>query len=811
MIYRMSAFFSLLLLLILYFPFVSVTHGAEKSSTPPPPPPSQLPQTPNVAELIPKTIHLNNELVKLNKKIAAAPDTSTLKPVFSRINDTVQTYTEQLEQLELQKDYTYKNLLQIKEALQTESKNLTIITTPLVDTITYLGDAQQTWQTAQTNWQQWQKNYASNATVAAIITTFQQARETIQNAQKLITDQLQKLLITQKSAADIHSRIDLLIIDINNLIDQMRSSITELSSPPLFSERYRQSLNEHLWQDWLHHLKDIHWFDLQYFKKQGWILGLQIAIALTVLILILSHKNQLLATPAWQFVATHPYSVAIFCGFPGPTFFMQDAPTAYNLSLLTLISISFIRVVNSLHKSIDFHLLVYLLTIFIFFNTFITVSDLPEAFARLYLVLVSIISLAISFWQTFMACRWKSPLWLRGILILGCGFFLVTLALEIQGISDLSEFLLVSSMSSLLALLIVRLGMHLARIFAEWLVNHKIARLLDRLHYDREKAANRLTLGLDAFLITINMTAYLVIWRISETPQSALSAVFSFGFNIGQQKFTVGLVLAALATLYGAFFISWILQKLLLENILDKHRTDPGTRFSIARLLHYSIMLIGFLVVLAMTGVEMTQIAIIFGALGVGIGFGLQTIVNNFASGLIMLFERPVKVGDSIELNNQWAEIRKIGLRATTVQTFDRSEIVVPNSELISNQVINWTLSNRTMRLNLKVAISRSADVSQSLKILLDCARNNAKIMPSPKPQAYFDNIGDDRLNFILRVWIWDIDEMMPVRSELHQEIIRTFRDANIEIPFPQRDVHIHQIDKEREQNKFDKPAQDFC
>jgi small-conductance mechanosensitive channel len=187
-------------------------------------------------------------------------------------------------------------------------------------------------------------------------------------------------------------------------------------------------------------------------------------------------------------------------------------------------------------------------------------------------------------------------------------------------------------------------------------------------------------------------------------------------------------------------------------------------------------------------------LAIIASALSVGIGFGLQTIVNNFVCGLILLFERPVKVGDIIQLGEQWATIRNIGLRATTIQTFDQSDIVVPNSDLIANQVTNWTLGNRRIRLILTVGVAYGSDVPAVLKILKECSQNHPRVLQNPPPSIFFMAFGDSSLDFQLRVWIDDIDYMNLVRSELNQEIDRQFRERGIEIPFPQRDIHLRSM-----------------
>jgi small-conductance mechanosensitive channel len=182
-------------------------------------------------------------------------------------------------------------------------------------------------------------------------------------------------------------------------------------------------------------------------------------------------------------------------------------------------------------------------------------------------------------------------------------------------------------------------------------------------------------------------------------------------------------------------------------------------------------------------------------AFGVGIGFGLQGIVNNFISGLILLFERPIRVGDIVELGGKWAEIKRIGLRSTVVQTFDYADLIVPNSDLISNQVTNWTLTNRLVRLSIPVGVAYGSDVPRVMETLMACAQENSKVAGMPAPRVLFLSFGESSLDFELRVWILDADHILGAKSELHQAIDRSFREENIEIAFPQQDLHLRSMD----------------
>jgi small-conductance mechanosensitive channel len=170
--------------------------------------------------------------------------------------------------------------------------------------------------------------------------------------------------------------------------------------------------------------------------------------------------------------------------------------------------------------------------------------------------------------------------------------------------------------------------------------------------------------------------------------------------------------------------------------------------------------------------------------------------VNNFVSGLILLFERPVRVGDYIELGGNWSEIKKIGLRATTVQTFDQADVIIPNADLVTNQVTNWTLSNRRVRLIIPVGVAYGSDVPLVIETLMACADAHAMVAKAPAPQVLFLRFGESSLDFELRVWISDVDNRLTAQSELHQEIDRRFRETKIEIAFPQRDLHLRSADE---------------
>jgi small-conductance mechanosensitive channel len=266
------------------------------------------------------------------------------------------------------------------------------------------------------------------------------------------------------------------------------------------------------------------------------------------------------------------------------------------------------------------------------------------------------------------------------------------------------------------------------------------------------------------------------------------------GFDIGEFRIVPSRILSALL-IFGVIIIlsSWVRSQ--MENHWLKMTTmGPGARDAMVTLTGYVMFLIALLVGMSVTGFDFSNVAIIAGALSVGIGFGLQNIVNNFVSGLIILFERPIRKGDWIVVGATEGYVKEIKIRSTIIQTFDRSDVIVPNSELISNQVTNWVLSSQSGRASVPVGVAYGTDVEKVRDILLAIAEENTSVVKSglvPQPAVLFREFGDSSLNFELRVFLYDIEDRLKVISEINFSINKAFREQGIEIPFPQRDLHV--------------------
>jgi len=262
-------------------------------------------------------------------------------------------------------------------------------------------------------------------------------------------------------------------------------------------------------------------------------------------------------------------------------------------------------------------------------------------------------------------------------------------------------------------------------------------------------------------------------------------------FEINQTPITAASLLMFIVFVILVFIFSRLLNRLLLRRILKKFEIDPGARYNMVRVSHYLIMTAGTIMAFQFVGIDLSGLAVVLGFLSVGIGFGLQNITSNFISGLILLFERPISVGDRVTVGDTEGDVQAIRMRATTIQTLNNISIIVPNSEFISSQVINWSHGDPKIRLDIPVGVSYHSDLEKVVKALNEVAANHPRILKHPAHDVLFLEFGDSSWNLELRVWLAHPKGNYEVRSQLNMGIVKKFKEYNIEIPFPQRDLHV--------------------
>jgi len=274
-----------------------------------------------------------------------------------------------------------------------------------------------------------------------------------------------------------------------------------------------------------------------------------------------------------------------------------------------------------------------------------------------------------------------------------------------------------------------------------------------------------------------------------------VSDLFRRPIGIDEVHFTLGGALSVVLILLLGYFLANAFTFLLRKVVLPKLPLNRGVPYAISTIAYYVLLLLVALAALFATGVELNKFTVLTGALGVGLGFGLQNIVNNFVSGLILLFERPIHVGDTVEVGGLVGIVKRIGARSSTILTFQGAEVIVPNSNLISNQVINWTLSSQWRRVDVLVGVAFGTDPERVIKLLVGVAESHPGVLRERPPMAFFLGFGDSTLRFELRFWSAEQDTWFQLQSDVTVAVAKALKEAGIEIPFPQRDLRLRSIE----------------
>jgi potassium efflux system protein len=377
---------------------------------------------------------------------------------------------------------------------------------------------------------------------------------------------------------------------------------------------------------------------------------------------------------------------------------------------------------------------------------------------------------------------------------------LIGLVAELVGYRNLSEFILSRTALALLGLFVV------------WVISSELTDLFDgldegRLQWQRNM---RRALGIKSGkdfpgLRWLRVLTTIAIWiallffgavllGLSQQGREFALNLLIEGFKIGDYQFIPSRILVAIAVVMLLLSIlGWVRQH-MEKSWLAKARMERSARESLVTFTGYLGVAIAIVVGLMVAGVDFTGLAIIFGALSVGIGFGLQNVVNNFVSGLILLFERPIRTGDWVQVGSTEGYVRKISIRSTIIETFDKANVIVPNSELISAQVTNWILRDSVGRLSIPIGVAYGSDTGLVERILLEVANAHPDVIknnPEYSARVVFMDFGESSLDFQLRAYVPDVDRRLRISSDLRFAIDRAFRANGIEIPFPQRDLHI--------------------
>jgi len=749
---------------------------------------------PELADIIPSATALSSRLVALEEKIRGGLDVSAVEREYTKIEADLKVPADQFQRLKDSKDYRFNKLVVLRDKIEQENTRLKETSKPLKEAIRQLGTWRKDWRAEKKRWDEWQSFILKEEGFDKLKPTFAKANDTINTALNLILPKLEALLSVQENGGTVQDKINALSAGVDGFLLVGRRSVLLEASPPMYSLRYFSQFGNELWYAVLKGLYEISWPDKRVFDQLGWVILLQVFLSLAVIITFYRNRKVLNDSKRFRVIGLRPFSTGLFFGTVATVAFYQyeGIPDSWRFFNTIVGGISFIRLVGVLVETSWKRKFIFGVVIVLILTILMYVINLPLPLFRLYTVLTALVGVLFCWQWATESVRHKDSVLYIWLLRFGSFLLVIIIIAELWGKEGLAEYLFISSIRSIATVLAFGLFTYLLRGGLEWLFSTSPLRRTKVLYSDTATIIHRAALIINAVIWgLVVLPAILAIWGVYPNLPEATKGLLTFGFDLGAQRISVALVIAAAGIFYGSYLISWMLQKILIDEVLVRSRVELGVRVSIGRLVHYVLIFVGFLLALLTLGFKFTELTILLSAFGVGIGFGLQSIVNNFISGLILLFERPVRVGDIIELGGNWSEIKRIGLRSTTVQTFDQADVIVPNADLVTNQVTNWTLSNRQARLIIPVGVAYGSNIPLVMESLTTCARANSKVAQTPPPQVLFLGFGESSLDFELRVWVLDVGDRLTVKSELHQEVDRSFREAGIVIAFPQRDVHL--------------------
>ena len=399
----------------------------------------------------------------------------------------------------------------------------------------------------------------------------------------------------------------------------------------------------------------------------------------------------------------------------------------------------------------------------------------------------------------FSVARARGESFLRRLVLLGLWLAVaavgISLFANLFGYVRLAQFL---ASASLYSAFIALSGFTAYRVFKVLFLAGMASPQAERIATVRlHRAATtrwmpRMVAGIGVF---IWVTATLDLLSLSESSVEVVNRLLSFRIAGSAAGITLGSVLGVFLILIVGYVAANLVRFGMREEVLKRFQLSRGLPELISSSLYYVILLLLFLSAVNVGGVELNKFTVLTGAIGVGFGFGLQNIINNFVSGLILQFERPVHLDDILEIDGNIGKVTRIGVRSSTIQTAQGAEVIIPNANFISSKVINWTLTESQRRLELPVGVAYGTDPTLVLRLLHDSASRHELVLTKPEPVAFFKGFGESALEFELQFWVMQENNTVKIKSEVALVAMKLLNDAGIEIPFPQRDLNVRNID----------------
>lgn len=629
----------------------------------------------------------------------------------------------------------------------------------------------------------------------------------LDSVNKLLQDDFSTLLIEEDALSDRNNVLKGLRDSILTRKQIIGESLFARDMAPLFQDPtigdsakvlHHIERMETLWQADVEMIK-------QRFKVELWVIVILMLVFVGLAIWFKRNYSNLNFSDQFELTETHkvliesPVAAVLFITILLMRFIFKELFISLQVINLFLLMIPMIvilvrRYVKQATPAIE------LLMGFYFLTYFYEIFFFPDIFQRIFLLFLSFTG-ALFFSYLFIKrvnmLGLKSPFIygiIRFLLLLFATLCVIAVIGNLTGANQMAEYFTLTFMQITIVIMAIFVATKVVSAFVYLLLAGKTMQKLYMVKDNFLVLHKKISRFINIFLWVFLFFAILDLLNLKEQFEEWGSETLKSGWTIGAVELTPESILIFIFVIWLSVFLSRAISTILDKDVFTRIPTAKGIPQTVIMLLKITLITGGFFLAAAAAGMELSNLSIIIGAFSVGIGFGLQNVFNNMVSGLILAFERPIKVGDVVQVGELMGEVLIIGFRASTIKSFDGAEVIVPNGNLISEAMINWTLTDYLRRMDLRVGVAYGTDPEVVLGILKSVAEEHEKVRDNPAPSAFFLGFGDSSLDFRLLGWT-NIDGRLTVESQLNVSINSRLAEAGIEIPFPQRDLHIRSDD----------------
>ncbi len=643
----------------------------------------------------------------------------------------------------------------------------------------------------------------------------------IKNTETRLSKRIKALLTLRDQISDHQLEITKLISLIDNAESQLRKHFFVRDSLPLWETiqagEDKVNFGSQIRDSWSDFLRENMTFVQTY--KVRFYLHIIIFAALLVLMFYLYYRNKrnqleedrtLIKESA--FFVSYPFYTALLIALFVSVVIYPTHHVAFREFILLLVLIPVVRIVpgiipSELRKPLYFLAGLYVLD---FLENILGDYVLLQ---RLCLLSYTIIAISLLAWwlrpgspiyQTKSRFSYKLAIWLGPLLLI---LLLISLVTNLIGNVSLAHNLINWTLEIVLSTVTIYA---LVRVFdglVMLLIRRRSANALFFIQTYAKQMERRTIFFIHLVAFFFWLREILWIFGLYQPTRDWLSKSVAYKWTFGTVEISVGTVFSFVIILVIAFILARLVRLILEMEIFPRLRLPRGIPGAISMVIGYTIIGFGIFLAISTAGVDLERFGLLAGAMGVGLGFGLRNIIENFFSGLILVFTRPIQVGDTVEIGDVMGNVKQIGIRSSTVMTFDGSEVIVPNSDIISNQVSNWTLSNRQRRIQLPVKVAFGNEPDRVLELLIKAARAHQGVLGFPEPLATFNGFGDNYLDFTLYYWI--SDNILQTKSEVALGVHNMIKEAGIDTPRPKGDFNLKIIDAPNKRQIMDKGDKD--